>query len=357
MTANLEIDLAAIAANWRFLDASHPGETAAVLKADGYGLGAARMAPVLAAAGCRTFLTAHLDEAIALRPLLPHAAIAVLNGLYPHAAADFRAHGVLPVLGSLHDIALWRAQARAEGQALPAWLHLETGMHRLGLAEAEIDQLCADSSQLAGLRVDLVMTHLLAAEFPADAANARQRALFHALAARFPGARTSLANSSGMFLGPAFQSDLARPGAALYGVNPTPGRANPMRNVVRLLAPILQIHEIPAGEGVGYGWLWRAERPSRIATIGVGYADGYHRILTNQGHAIFDGTPIPLVGRVSMDLTTFDVTGVPAASPGDMLCLLGPLHGVDALAAEAGTNGYEILTSLGRRYQRHYTGA
>jgi alanine racemase len=188
--------------------------------------------------------------------------------------------------------------------------------------------------------------------------NARQAEKFSVAARQFPGAKTSFANSSGMFLGAAFHSDLARPGAALYGINPTPGReaGERMRDVVRLSAPILAVHEVEPGETVGYSGRWTAQRRSRIATIGVGYADGFHRALSNRGTAYFDATPVPLVGRVSMDLTTYDVTDVPAG-PGDFLCLIGPGHGPDALAAEAGTSGYEMLTSLGRRYQRRYSGA
>jgi alanine racemase len=352
----LEIDLGAVAANWRLLDAMHQGETAAVLKADAYGLGAAQVAPVLAGAGCRLFFAAHLAEAVSLRAVLPEARIAVLNGLVPHAAADFVAHDIIPVLGSLQDVVLWHAEARGLGRVLAAFLHLETGMNRLGLTAAELTALREDTSLLEGVAVELVMTHLLAADVPEDAANTRQLALFDEVARQFPGARRSLANSSGIFLGAEFQADIVRPGAALYGINPTPARKNPMHGVVRLSAPILQIHEIPAGESVGYSGIWRPKRPSRIATLGVGYADGYHRILTNRATAYFDDTPVPLVGRVSMDLTTFDVTDVPA-NPGDMLELLGPRHGPDALAAEAQTNGYEILTSLGRRYQRRYIGA
>lgn len=200
------------------------------------------------------------------------------------------------------------------------------------------------------------MTHLLASDVPEDRNNDRQARLFAELIKQFPGVKTSFANSSGMFLGEAFYSDLARPGAALYGINPTPGHKNPMRNVVRLSAPILQIHELEPGDSVGYCGVWRAARPSRIATVGVGYADGYHRSLTNKGVAFFDDTPVPLVGRVSMDLTTFDVTDVPA-NIGGRLTLLGAAHDVDALADEAGTNGYEILTSLGRRFERRYVGA
>lgn len=356
MTALLEIDLGAIAANWKTLDATHPGETAGVVKADAYGLGAAQVAPVLAAAGCKIFFTAHLQEAVALRALLPGVRIAVLNGLMPHAAADFRAHNITPVLGSLQEVMLWHAEARGQGAVLPCFLHLETGMNRLGLTGAELARLREDKSLLDGVRVDYVMTHLLAADAPGDAVNELQAKRFYDVALQFPGARKSLANSSGMFLGPLFHTGLARPGAALYGINPTPGERNPMRDVVRLSAPILQIHDIQPGESVGYSGVWRAARQSRVATVGVGYADGYHRILTNSATAYFDDTPVPLVGRVSMDLTTFDVTDVPA-NPGDRLELIGPHHGPDALALEARTNGYEILTSLGRRYQRRYIGA
>jgi len=356
LTARLDIDLAAIQHNWRKLDAMHPGETAGVVKADAYGLGAAQVGPALAAAGCRIFFTAHLAEAVALRAVLSAQKIAVLNGLFPHGAEAFYAHDVIPVLGSLGEIADWQAAARSLGRVLPCFLHLETGMHRLGLAVAELAVLAEDKSRLDGLSLEYVITHLVAADAPGDAVNERQKALFCELARQFPGVKTSIGNSSGMFLGADFYADLARPGAALYGINPTPGLPNPMRHVVTLTAPILQIHDVEPGETVGYGGEWRAARPSRIATLGVGYADGYHRALANKATAYFDDTPIPLVGRVSMDLTNFDVTDV-NAKPGDMLTLLGPRHDADALAAQAGTNGYEILTSLGGRFARRYSGA
>ncbi len=352
MTARLDIDLGAIQHNWRLLDALHPGETAGVVKADAYGLGAAQVGPALAAAGCRMFFTAHLAEAVALRAVLPGHKIAVLNGLFPHRADEFLAYDLIPVLGSLGEVADWRAAARV----LPCFLHLETGMHRLGLTLAELAVLAEDKSRLDGLSLEYVITHLVAADAPGDAVNERQKRLFRELAQQFPGVKTSIGNSSGMFLGADFHADLARPGAALYGINPTPGRPNPMRHVVTLTAPILQIHDLEPGETVGYSGEWRAARHSRIATLGVGYADGYHRALANKATAYFDDTPIPLVGRVSMDLTTFDVTDVPAR-PGDMLTLLGPRHDADALAAQAGTSGYEILTSLGGRFERRYIGA
>jgi alanine racemase len=268
---------------------------------------------------------------------------------------------MLPALGSLAEIDEWSAEARRQGRALPALLHVDTGMNRLGLPPAEVDALGADPARLAGMDIRYVMTHLVAAEVPDDPENAAQASRFAAACARLPAAPRSLANSSGIFLGagPAavpFASDLARPGAALYGINPTPGRPNPMRGVVRLSARILQVRDIPAGAGVGYNHAWRAARPSRIAAVAVGYADGYLRALSNAATAYFDGAPAPLVGRVSMDLTTFDVTDHPAARPGAWLELIGPHSTPDALGDRAGTNGYEILTSLGSRFLRRYRG-
>ena len=346
----LEIDVGAIVANWRGLCR---GPTAAVVKADGYGLGAVRVAPALRDAGCRHFFTANAGEAVALRPLLPGAMLAVLNGLWPGAESLFVEHHLLPVLGSLGEIDRWTAQARRVGRPLPALLHVDTGMNRLGLDGRELDILAADHRRLEGIELRYVMTHLVTAETPDDPLNERQRVRFAAACARLPPAPRSLANSSGLFLGPGFASDLGRPGAALYGVNPTPGRANPQRPVVRLRARVLQIRDVAAGESVGYNGIWTAARPSRIATVSVGYADGYLRSLSNHAVAFFDEQPLPLVGRVSMDLSTFDATDVPGLQAGDWIDLIGP-GGVDALAGQAGTNGYEILTSLGRRYQRIY---
>jgi len=356
--AVLEVDLAAIADNWRTLCRLHAsGPVAVVLKADAYGLGAEAVAPHLFAAGCRHFLVAHLDEARRLRPLLPGAMLAALNGLWPGDAAAYDGAGVAPVLGSLSEIEEWSAHARAAGRVLPALLHVDTGMNRLGLSPAEVDALAAEPGRLEGIRLLFVMTHLVSAETPGDPINALQRDRFMDAAARLPAAPRSLANSSGCFLGPGFGSDLARPGAALFGVNPTPGRPNPMRAAVRLRARILRVREVPPGACVGYNGVWTAARPSRIATVSVGYADGYPRALTNCAIACFDGQAIPLVGRVSMDLSTFDITDAPDAGPGAWLDLIGPGIPVDEVARRAGTNGYEILTQLGARYRRVYLDA
>ncbi len=350
MVTRLEISLPAIVANWRSL---RRGPTAAVVKADAYGLGAAAVAPALLEAGCQHFFTAHPDEAIALRPLLPGATLAVLNGLWPGYEAAFVEHSLLPVLGSLAELDRWRSHARTLGRTLPALLHVDTGMNRLGLDRRELAALADDPARLQGITLRYIMTHLATAEDPGDPANERQLARFAAACSQLPAAPRSIANSSGLFLGAAFASDLARPGAALYGINPTPGRPNPQRPAVRLRAQVLQLRDIQPGESVGYNGQWTAARPSRIATVSVGYADGYPRALSNRALAYFDEQALPLVGRVSMDLSTFDVTDAPALQPGDWLELIGP-GGVDTLAEQAGTNGYEILTALGRRYQRSY---
>ena len=349
----LEVDLGAIVSNWRALCARHAGPVAGVLKADAYGLGARPVAAALHGAGCRHFFTAHLAEALAMRDLLPGAMLAVLNGLWPGDAPTYTETGIVPVLGSLAEVDAWATQARAAGRPLPALLHVDTGMSRLGLPADEVDALAADPVRLDGIQVLFVMTHLAAAEVPGDPQNARQRAAFAIACARLPPAPRSLSNSSGTFLD-GFGSDLARPGAALYGVNPTPGRPNPMRPAVRLRAQVLQVRNVPAGAGVGYNATWAAPRPSRIATVPVGYADGYPRSLSNRGAACFDGAPVPLVGRVSMDLATFDVTDLPGVQPGAWLDLIGPGMPVDEVAARAGTNAYEILTQLGPRYRRTY---
>ena len=347
--AILEIDLDAVAANWRLLCGLHPtGQVGAVVKADAYRLGSIPVTRRLFAAGCRHFFTATLDEALTIRDAVPGALLAVLNGPVPGSESDYLAHRIVPVLGSFADLDAWRDRDS------PAILHLDTGMNRLGFPA---DALTVLPDRVDGIRLAAVMSHLVAAECPDDPANERQRRAFAAACANLPPAPRSLANSSGIFLGANFALDLARPGAALYGLNPTPGRSNPMRPVVRLRARILQIQDVGIGEAVGYNATWRAARPSRIAVVGVGYADGWKRALSNRGMARFDGGTVPLVGRVSMDLSTYDVTDHPRLQPGDWLDLLGEGCDADAVAAAAGTNGYEILTSLGRRYKRIYRGA
>ena len=332
---------------------------AAVVKADAYGLGMARVAPALARAGARTFFVAQLEEATALRAMFPvEVEIYVLNGLGAGPVAEFQAGRVHPVLNSLGEIDAWAAAARAAGRALPAAVHIDTGISRLGLPDDELEALAADRGRLAGIDLRYLLSHLACADRPEHPLNAEQLRRFRAARARLPDAPASLANSSGIFLGADYHLDLARPGVALYGVNPTPGQPNPMRQVVRLQGKILQVREIDASRTVGYGATHRAAGPTRIATVAVGYADGYLRSLSNRGSAWLGDRRVPVVGRVSMDLITLDVTGASAeaARPGAFVDLIGADLSTDEVAEAAGTIGYEILTSLGRRYHRVYRG-
>ena len=356
-SAVLHIDLAAIVANWRALVVrAAPGAVAGVVKANAYGLGAVPVARALSAAGCRHFFVAHLSEGMALRAALGAGPmIAVLDGFTP--GADENA-GLVPVLNSLGDVLAHAAAGRGAGRARQALLHLDTGMARLGLDAGEQARLAADHSLLAGLDLLYVMSHLACGDEPDHPLNAEQAARFARTCAVLPKRPRSFANSSGLFLGANYASDLARPGCALYGINPTPGAPNPMLPVIRLEAPILQIRDIPSGASVGYGASFVAARPSRIATIAVGYADGYLRSLSGQGVAAYRDMILPMVGRVSMDLITLDVTDAPGIAPGDVLQLIGgAAPSPDDLAARAGTIGYEILTSLGDRYRRAYGAA
>ena len=355
-TARLEVDLGAIVANWRLLAARAAAaragaRAAAVVKADGYGLGAIAIATALAAAGCREFFVATLDEGLALRAALPGPAIGVLNGLAGAPAEAFAAARLHPVLNSLSEIDAWARLARARGQAQPALLHIDTGMNRLGLSAAEVARLAAEPARLTGIALAAIMTHLAEAERPETGQTAAQLARFAAARALLPAAPDSIANSAGLFATDT-GSDLARPGAALYGVTPRPDAANPMRQVVRLSARVIGLRTLSPGERVGYEGSWVAGRPSRIATVAVGYADGLPRSTSNRASARFDGAVVPLVGRVSMDLSTFDVTDQPGLGPGDWLELIGPDNPPDALARAAGTIGYEILTGLGPRLPR-----
>ena len=357
--AILEVDLAGIAANWRLLARRvEPAGCAAVVKADAYGVGAPLVAPALAAAGCRRFFVASIDEGIALRRVLSESAeIAVLNGLLPGCADDFIEFGLIPVLNDPGQIADWRSTASRPRTG--AILHLDTGMGRLGLTVREFDRLAEDLCQPGPIRWRALISHLACSDEPHHALNEIQLKHFSAARRRLPQFPASLAASSGIFLGPKFHFDFVRPGAALYGVNPQPGRPNPMHQIVRLKGRILQIREVDQGQSVGYGATHVMARPGRLATVAIGYADGWLRSVSQRGSGRIGGKRVPLLGRVSMDLVVFDVSGIdPAcARPGGFVELLHEDYGVDAAAADAGTIGYEILTALGRRYHRVYRGA
>ncbi len=356
----LTIDLDAVAANYRDLTARvAPGVCGAAVKADGYGLGARPVARALWAAGCRDFFVAQPGEGLEVRAELPDARVHVLNGPLPDAIDDYLDAGLIPVLNSLGDVAFWRDQAMQRGGPLAADLHLDTGMCRLGLDLTETERLLDDpAAWLDGIDLQLTMSHLASADVADSDQSARQLALFNAAVARLGRCTPSFANSAGIFLGSDYHFALARPGIALYGGNPTPHTTNPMRNPVTLSARILQVRDIGAGETVGYGASFRAEAPMKIATVPIGYADGFHRAGSDTGFASIDGHQAPLVGRVSMDLITLDVTNVPEPQrqPGTWVEFIGAHRTPDDFARDWQTIPYEVLTGLGRRYRREYKG-
>ncbi len=350
--AVLTVDLGALADNWRALAKRvAPAECGAVVKADAYGIGIEAAVPALVAAGCKTFFVAHASEGVRTRAVAPDATIYVLNGLPPAAVPVMIEYRLRPVLGSHEDAQIWAKAA----DRLPCALHVDTGMNRLGIAPADV----AAIAQMP-LAIDLMMTHFVSSEVAEDPANFIQITRFADVRALLPHARTSLANSSALFLPQKPYGDLVRPGYALYGGNPTPDAQNPMRAVVRLEAPILQLRTIEGGEKVGYNAQWTAKRRTRLATIGVGYADGLPRAAMGiddriGGEAIVAGLRCPFAGRVSMDLTVIDVTDVPEDRlTGATAVLLGDGITVDDLGLRAATIGYEILTRLGARYHRVY---
>ena len=359
----LTIDLDALGANWKALESrAVPAECSAVVKADAYGCGLGPVTRKLASAGCKTFFVATLDEAAVAREAAPKAAIYVLDGFFSNCGDDFAKIDCRPVIGDLNELAEWDAFRRTRGWTGLAAIQIDTGMNRLGLT---VDEACGLLPRIrqADHGIALVMSHLACAEDMHNAMNARQLAAFRAIASEFHGIPASLSNSSGIFLGPHFHMDMVRPGAALYGVNPTPEADNPMQPVVSLKVRIAQIRNVAKGETVGYGALWHAKRPTRLAIVSAGYADGYFRAAsgiegTRSAQAIVAGQRCPIVGRISMDLMAIDITDPPHAAVrrGHFITLIGDGLTLDELGHHFGTIGYEVLTSLGHRYARDYRG-
>ncbi|GGF78268.1 alanine racemase [Azorhizobium oxalatiphilum] len=354
----LTINLSALARNYRALAARlAPTAAGAVVKADAYGLGATRVAPALHAAGCRTFFVAHLGEALKLRRLIPDdSRLFVLNGLLPGAEALCADADIIPVLNSLEQVANWAAAAQAQGRSLPAALQFDTGMSRLGLSDDEAQALVDDPSLLRGIDIAFVMSHLASADEPDSPQNAAQLAAMRRFAAAYPGLDICFSNSGGIFLDAGYHVALARPGIALYGGAPTGGIGNPMEPVVRLDVRVTQTRTVPAGARVGYGGTYVTKGETRLATVAAGYADGLPRHLSDRGAAYFGGTRLPIVGRVSMDAMTLDISALPegALKLGSLVEIIGPHQSLEDVAAAAGTIAYEILTSLGQRYHRAY---
>ncbi len=357
----LTIDLEALAANWRFLAGLAPGaETGAVVKGDGYGIGIEEAAKALARAGCKTFFVALPQEGLRVRKSLPDAAIYVLNGLLPGAAATYAAASLRPALASWPEIEEWAGSGGA-AEKPGAAIHVDTGMNRLGLSLGEAAALAGRPALMAALAPSLVMSHLACPDTLEHPMNRRQLALFGEVRSGFPNLPASLASSSAIFLGPDYHFDLTRPGVALYGAGVPAEHASSIRTVATAEARVLAVREANAGETVGYGAGETLKRPTRIAILGAGYADGYHRRAGSGNGAPGARVRIrerlaPIVGRVSMDLIAVDVTDIPPAARGDWAELFGPNVPVDEVARHAGTIGYELLTGLGQRYARRYVG-
>lgn len=361
--AILTIDLGALAANWRSLrdkvaHTTPPAECAAVVKADAYGIGLAPAAKALAKAGCRTFFVAHISEALRLRAIDAICTIYLLNGLPPGWSESLARHDIRPVLSSLAEIEEWAAFSKARGTRFAAAIQFDTGINRLGIPCDLVEQV---RPALDAFEPALLMSHFAESEVVSPR-NAEQIAAFETVRAALRNIPASLCNSSGIFLAERPFFNLVRPGYALYGGNPTPNAANPMRSVVSLQARILQVREVAAGERVGYGGEWIAPGATRLATLSVGYADGLPRSGTALGRigieAVVAGRRCPFVGRLSMDLSIVNVTSLAAnaVARGDLVEILGPTIGIDELGPRSGTIGYEILTRLGQRYARRYVG-
>lgn len=331
---------------------------AGVVKADAYGLGAEPVARALGEAGCDTFFVARLEEGIAIRPVLPRARIFVLDGAMPGCAEPFIAQRLTPVLNTLEEISTWSGAATRRHTVLDAALHFDTGMNRLGLTPDEMSTLSAEiSRRLDGINPVLLMSHLACSDNPGSDMNVIQLQRFRSSLGMLPPAPASLAASGGVLLGKDYAFDLVRPGLALYGGNPQAGTPNPFKTAAQLTGRILQVRRVDKGESVGYGATFRTARPSTLATVALGYADGLMRAIGNKGSGAIGGVRVPVAGRVSMDLITLDVTDIPSAAPGDEIEFVGDTISLEEAAHAAGTANYEILTSLGTRFPRHYVSA
>ncbi|THK39767.1 alanine racemase [Ensifer sp. MPMI2T] len=365
----LTIDLSALADNWRAMnERSGTARAAAVLKADAYGLGIAQAAPALYAAGARDFFVASAEEGVELRPLVPDGRIYILAGMWPGNEELFFDNDLVPIINSEEQLAVFMAALSERGDH-PCVLHVDTGMNRLGLSIEEAITLANDPARPASFSPVLIMSHLACGDDPKHPMNLYQLERFREVASAFNGVPASLANSGGVFLGKDYHFDLTRPGIAVYGGEAVNGAINPMKPVVTAEARIIQVRTVPSGATASYGASARFARESRIATVAIGYADGYHRSVSGGGvtlrqampsgaYGFLHGRKVPHVGRVTMDLSLFDVTDLPekAVRAGDYIELFGRNVAIDDVARAGGTIGYELLTSLGHRYHRSYIG-
>ena len=353
----LTVDLAAISANYQQIQSITGRNCAvsAVVKANAYGCGMAPVASALRQAGAAKFFIATLPEGLELRTIIgEEPEVYMLGGFDPENSDLYTAENITPVLNSLDEIESYSALASENGKSLPAILHIDTGMNRLGL---EKQDLATVQEKLQGIDVQYVMSHFACADEKDAPMNEAQYETFKAAAETFPNIPKSLANSSGIFRSPDYHFDMVRPGMSLYGLNPTPETDNPMHRAVTLNVEVLQVKDVEGGETCGYGATHRFGNNSKLAILSMGYADGFLRSLSNNGALYWKNYKCPVRGVVSMDLTIVDLSAVPEnelPTPGDMLEVIGPNQSADDLAAACGTIGYEILTSLSRRYQRVY---
>ena len=357
MPAFVTIDLEAIAQNWLYLRRiSAPAECGAVVKADSYGLGCLRISVLLANLGCRWFFVAQAEEGIALKQALPSIHVVCLGGIREGEETSFYTYRIIPTLNHWQEIEQWRRLAQEKNVSLPAFIHLDSGMNRLGLEEREVDHLKRTADSLQGIDVWSWMSHFACADDPDSTMTAEQYNRFRVLCQGLETGRKSLCNSSGIFRGRDYHLDLVRPGCALYGINPTPETSNPSQSVVSLYAPIHQIRTLDPPATIGYAASRQVDRPTRLAVVGVGYADGYLRRLSDRSTVFIQGYPAPVLGRISMDLITVDITDIPE-SVVDLTSwaeIIGPNRPLDDLALDADTIGHELITDLGSRYERRY---
>lgn len=354
MRSKLTIDLQALRKNYQALDnlSSPECETAAVVKANAYGLGVKKIAPALYDQGARSFFVATLDEGVELRSLLPDVRIFILNGFWKAAGQEYLKHNLIPVLNAPEEITAYQQLASHEKKFCPAILHVDIGMNRLGVSADDVGRINSD-----GIDVQYVMGHLSSSEEVDNLTNEKQRKRFEEITFRFPNVKKSLSNSGGVFLGNAFHHDLTRPGIALYGGCAHEEMFKKIVPVVSLSAPILQIREGKSGEFVGYNETYCISKNKKLATLSIGYADGVFRSFGSGGSLFYKGYKLPICGRISMDLITCDLSAVPEGEMpniGDEVEVIGKHQTIDDLARDAGTISYEILTNLGQRYKRSY---
>lgn len=357
VTTALEINLSSVAHNFHYLSGLLSKATcSAVVKANAYGFGATQVASVLSKNGCKEFYVATIDEGIHLRQVLPDAFIGVFNGLLPGTESYFEEHNLIPVLNDLGQLTAWQNRAKRVEENLPAIVHVDTGMWRLGLPPQESKILLEQQERLNGLDIKYIMSHLAVSDQPSHEKNQRQWHSFKNILEALPQARASLANSNGIFLGPQYHFDQVRPGRSLYGLGSCDTSAEGLQRVLRLYSKVVQVRDVEVGETIGYDASYMVQRPTRLATISIGYADGLLSTLGNRGVLHIDEVPAPIVGRVSMDLITIDVTNVPEfrIQPGSWVEVFGPHLSADSVALAAGTTSRELMVHLGQRLHKTY---